>query len=227
MMRCLACECVYLEPRLPRLAVLEQPSTGPDPEIAAVAKRIQGTIDAGFSFLRIDGTSGLERRQASGERFDRILLVQSIECAEVPVDLVRKAAGMLTTHGRLTVLGNNTASSSYRVFGGRHWSGYLPTDARQFICARTVSTLATLVGLQSGSVRTEFAPAVWLHSLKRQLDDWGGGRFVKAVFTGAWLLPWLVAAVFEGVAWARGKGAIVAVELSRNLAQEEGAKREK
>lgn len=209
-MRCEDCTAVYLSPATSGPAATP-PASADIPFTPRRLRRWARGLPAGAKILRADATARLPE---SGT-YDLILLSRSLESADDPGARLRQAAGLLAPAGRVVVFAGNAASSCFAVFGGRHWNGYQLPQTRQQFTPEALRRLCANAGLRVAMQTTASAADAWLHSTANWLRDWSARPALVRLFTGRWLLPRAVAALLDGLAVARGRGALLVARLER------------
>jgi len=215
-MQCGSCQSVYLSPppdRQARDGAHDETRTRVfDRAIGRLKKNIP--TDTTFVSADTSGIALLERDPDAG-RFGLILLPLTLESAGAPGELLSHAAKLLDENGRIELVVGNVGSSCFRYYRGRHWCGYRYPRTRQQLSAKGIALLAERAGLRVSEQRSSAAPAAWLISTRNWLEDWGAKRIVVGLLTGPWLVPWLVAALFEGIATLRRRGAVLSLRLEK------------
>ena len=208
-MCCEECGTVYLTP--PPQGPTNQAALGSSgPPTQNELRRLAPGLARDARVTRIDAPGDLARTGS----FDLVLLGRALECAQDPGELLRRAAPLLAPTGLIVVVTGNAGSSCFAAFGGRHWHGYQAAGTRQQFTAAGITRLSAASGLRVRRLSTRFAPSAWLDSAKYGLQDWGAGRALTAVLTGPWVVPALVAALFESIAFVRGRGAVLVAGLA-------------
>ena len=209
-MRCEACESVYLTPpRSPQSASQERESQRIS-SASQLRRWTRGRADAART-ARITSSGELP---ASGS-YDCIALDFALERARDPGEMLGAAAKLLSPDGRIFVIAGNARSSCFAVFGGRHWSGYASGGVRQQLTARSITQLCAATNLHASRVSSRFAATAWLDSARSWLRDWGAGSGLAAVLAGRWPVPVIVAGALEAFAVLRGRGTVLVAELVR------------
>ncbi len=206
-LRCDTCSTIYLQPQPPTL-----PPTPPRPlRSRSISSWMRGFGAAAPSVsLRQQGhaVEGL-----AGSAVETLLF--SLEASSEPVETVRTVAASLPPGGRLAVLGGNSASASFRLFGKRHWSGYVLPGTRQVLDPVAIRRLAEQSDLRLTDVRTLRHTATWIDSLRNLLQEWQMPRWLQRLLTGRWGGPQLLFGLVESVCTLAGRGALVAATLDK------------
>jgi len=163
----------------------------------------------------IEGTESNSRISHSSDSYDLIVLSHTLESVREPVELLRHLKLLLASGGRVVVIVSNVGSTGFRVFGGRHWSGYEYPATRQHFNADALHRLGKNAGLSVRNVTTMFASQSWLRSVKNWFRDWGVVEGWVSVVAGRWLVPQVIAAAIEGLAQLRGRGSLLVAELEK------------
>lgn len=213
-MICEECKTVYLSPN-PRDA------DGPVPVSSKVyapcIRTVKEGVPANTTFLLADTFERtLLSRDPAKDTFGLILIPLSLESSADPGALLAHAGKLIDSKGRVDVLLGNTDSSSFATFGGRHWFGYRFPHTRQHFGAAGLSVIAKKAGLRVDESYSLASAQAWLTSLGNLLQDWGAHKSVVALLTGRWLIPWLIASLFERVALLRGRASVLVVQMKRD-----------
>lgn len=207
--RCGRCSTIYLTPELStrtasRRAVVLMPRRvrewsrrlGPDARVLCM-----DDVAGGHA-------SDVPRQQVD-DRYDLILLPLTLETAKNPIDVMRHVRSRLRSGGCAAIIVHNTDSSCFRVFGGRHWSGYRSVPAGQHFNSAALEHLSRSAGLRIMTSATSFCSAGWLASAAHWLRDWGARESVVKIFTAQWYLPQALAMVLEAFSVLRGRGSLL------------------
>jgi len=214
-MACERCDTVYLSPPPERSASVDADAETDSVYARSIRRLKQGMPANSRVFCAGADPRSLLSRDPGAGRFDRILLPLALESADDPAVMLAHAVSLLEAGGQADVLVGNASSTCFRLFGGRHWYGYRYPRVRQCFRAEGIRVLAARQGLGVSGTRTLFAPGAWLASARNWLRDWGAGRFLTALLTGPWGVPWLVASLIESVALLRGRGSVLVVHLQK------------
>jgi hypothetical protein len=113
------------------------------------------------------------------------------------------------------VVVGNADSSCCSFYKGRHWFAYRFPHTRQLFGMHGLRALAEDAGFNVTTQSSVFSANAWLQSARNWLKDWGYNSFVVSVATGRWVVPWLIAALFESVALLRGRASVLVVRLEK------------
>ena len=179
-------------------------------------------VPASWSITGVDSMTFSGEANSVNGKYDLILLPLTLEAVSSPRDLMNEASKRLTQGGRIVSITFNAGSSSFGLFGGRHWDGYRFPETSQHFARESLERLASETGFGVQDVRTHSVPSTWLKSARRWLSDWNSGAVVTAILTGHWLVPQIFALVLEQIASARGRGSVVTAVFSQRGVQNRG-----
>lgn len=184
-----------------------------DPRAAAAAAH------AGLSVY----TGRLETLDLPRDHYDVAFLIQTIEHVGDPPGLLRTIRRHLRPGGRLVVVTDNTATSDFRLFEGRHWGGYHFPRHWNLFHAGTLALLARKAGYELAELGTQVSPVNWVYSVRNALVDWGAPAWLVERFSLR--APGALAAftALDAVRAAAGRGALLRAVLRRPIDREEAS----
>ncbi|MEZ6141965.1 MAG: class I SAM-dependent methyltransferase [Zavarzinella sp.] len=117
------------------------------------------------------------------QHYDRIFLIMTVEHVAHPDRLLKRAAELLKSGGRLIIVTDSTAGFDFQIFGGRHWGGYHFPRHWYLFDRGSLAKLAEKAGFQTVSVRTATSPVNWVYSIHNLLVDWQAPKWLVRRFT--------------------------------------------
>ena len=155
-------------------------------------------------------TSNIER-----DSIDCVLLIQTIEHVEDPLDLLRAIFARLRPGGRLIVVTDNTGSLDFRWFGSRWWGGYHFPRHLHLFDDSSLRSMAGAAGFEIESLETMVSPVNWVYSIRNVLVDHRAPSWLVGQFSLQTPITLAIATVWDGLHRAFGRGALLRADLRR------------
>ena len=174
---------------------------------------------------RIDGLTideALDPSALAGEglddahpEYDLVILQHAIERQESPYPLLRAARELVRRGGRIAVITPNIDSSSFRLFGGRHWAGYDFPRHLALFGPTQLRAIAAATHLEVVSIFTMPGADIWLRSARNALADWGASESMRRLVEPRKRVASVIFGAMESVARLRDRGAWLVAVLQR------------
>lgn len=149
------------------------------------------------------------------EHFDLVLVENVLERQGSPDDFLQAVRAVVRPRGRIAIVTPNTHSTSFRLFGGRHWAGYdFPRHVALF-GPRQMQRLAQESRLEVTSISTVAGVELWVRSAHQFLSDWRAPEWVRRRVEGGALLAPMAFGAAEAVARRAGRGGWMIAVLRR------------
>lgn len=115
--------------------------------------------------------------------YDLVLLIQTIEHIEDPVETLRTVHSLVRPGGKVVIVTDNTRSLDAKLFEGRHWGGYHFPRHWNLFNRDAMRRLAEKLNLEVESITTQVSPVNWVYSIRNLLVDWGAPRWLYNRFS--------------------------------------------
>ena len=102
---------------------------------------------------------------------DLVTLVQTIEHAPNPTELLGQIREILAPGGRLVVVTDNIGSPDFTLFRSRHWGGWDWPRSWHLYSKATLARTAEAAGLAVDEITTIVSPDNWVSSVRNLLVD--------------------------------------------------------
>jgi SAM-dependent methyltransferase len=143
------------------------------------------------------------------DAYDLVLLIMTIEHAADPAGLLEAIGRVLKPGGRVVIVTDNIASSSFRWFRRRYWGGYHFPRHFYLFDADSLRKLAAKAGLKRCSIRTAMSPVNWCYSIHNALVDWRAPRWLTNRFTIRSPVALTMLTMWDGLLALLGRGSIL------------------
>ena len=149
------------------------------------------------------------------EHFDLVLVQNVLERQASPGAFVQTVSSLVRPGGRIAIVTPNTHSTSFRLFGGRHWAGYdFPRHVALF-GPRQIQRLAQESRLEVTSIATVAGAELWVRSARQFLADWGAPEWVRRRVDARARVARAALGAVEALAQRTGRGAWMIAVLRR------------
>jgi SAM-dependent methyltransferase len=159
----------------------------------------------------------VETLDASAGGYDLVLLIQTVEHVEQPVETLRAIRSVLKPGGRVMIVTDNTKSLDTKLFLGRHWGGYHFPRHWNLFNHDAMRRLAEKLAFEVDLMTTQVSPVNWVYSIRNFLVDLDAPRWIYNRFS---LQSPLALAVFTALDMCLnllGRGALLRVSLRRPI----------
>jgi len=180
-------------------------------------------VDASSRAVRAAQNAGLNVHEGTvqsvglpSQSFDLILLIATIEHVEDPVDVMFSVRNMLKTGGRVVIVTDNTDTTDFRLFGGRHWGGYHFPRHWNLFNEATLGRLADIALLHVEQIETIVSPVNWVYSIRNLLEDRGAPRWLVNQFSLKTPLTLGAFTLLDSIYQLFGKGALLRATLRKS-----------
>jgi SAM-dependent methyltransferase len=141
--------------------------------------------------------------------YDLVLITDTLSEQADPVGVLSNAASRLRPGGRVVIVVENTDTTCFRVFRGRHWAGYHFPRRWYFFSPHSLSLLAGRAGLRVSHLETAAGTDHWVRSIWNLMVDWRLPRRLAEHFGPAAVTMPALFGLVEGMERLRGHGALL------------------
>ena len=149
------------------------------------------------------------------EAYNAVLLINVLEDAVDPIAILKVVGRLLRPDGIALVATPNTGSAAFKVFRGRHWSGYDFPRHRNLFCPEALARTAAMADLEVISLATSPAPSAWIQSARIMMSDWAAPHWALTTLDRVWGIALSAAAGIEWFSQIRTEGGVLIATLRR------------
>jgi SAM-dependent methyltransferase len=157
----------------------------------------------------------VETLAGSSGKYDLVLLIQTIEHVEEPVETLAAIRSVLRPGGKVVIVTDNTESLDSKLFLGRHWGGYHFPRHWNLFNRHAMRQLAGKLAFDVDSIVTQVSPVNWVYSIRNFFMDMGAPRWLYSRFSLQSPIALGVFTALDSCLCFFGRGALLRASLRR------------
>lgn len=147
--------------------------------------------------------------------YDLAFMIATIEHVDHPKEVLESVRQLLKPGGHVVIVTDNTDTTDFKWFKGRHWGGYHFPRHWNLFNPKTLKHLAKSTDMEVEEIGTIVSPVNWVYSIRNRLLDWGAPRWLIQKFSLSSTLSLGFFTLVDVVHQFLGHGALIRAVLRR------------
>jgi 2-polyprenyl-3-methyl-5-hydroxy-6-metoxy-1,4-benzoquinol methylase len=159
----------------------------------------------------------VEEIKLTPSSYDLVLMIQTIEHVEKPLEVILSIFNLLKPGGKLVIVTDNTDSLDFKYYKNRYWGGFHFPRHWNLFNKKSMTKLALKSGYQIEDISTIVSPVNWIYSIHNSLVGNKKPKWLSERFTLKSTFSLFIFTVADFVFQKFGKGALLQVTLRKPL----------